>query len=139
MKLYSLKVSKILLMGSVLSRFHLNNFANARGFSNIFQRVSKNLNNPIQLIYNQLESIEKSSYTKIVNVPFESINIKNCLDLMTSVTLEDIGYNNVDLRSIKYAHCVTIYSCELFDIAGLSVYNIIKNVVTNNISISTLI
>ena len=82
--------------------------AAGRGFTNSVKRISPiwSINNPIQLIYNELDSLSRNvddrnssgerslvahSYKHAINFPLESETIKKCLELMKLVTLKDIG------------------------------------------------
>lgn len=119
-----------LTMGPLLSRSYYS--LSLKGFSTM------NKNNPIQLIFNQLHELNQliasgssnsistgtSKYfdnEKILNIfnyPNQNTQLQNCLNLMKNVSLEDIGYHNINMNSIRDSHCVTVYSCQSFDIAA---------------------
>lgn len=124
-----------LMMGPLLSRSY--HSLSSKGFAS-FSNAFRNNNNPIQLIFNQLNEfnlfinsgtsssleigktnpINSNQLLNILNNPNQNAQLQSCLNLMKKVSLEDIGYHNINMNTIKDAHCVTIYSCPSFDIAA---------------------
>ena len=129
-----------LMMGPLLSRsYHSLSFKG--GFASISNSF-RNSNNPIQLMFNQLNELhqfinsdrtsssssldnDKTNPVKsnqkllhILNHPTQNAQLQSCLNLMGKVSLEDIGYHNINMNTIKDAHCVTAYSCPSFEIAA---------------------
>ena len=90
-------------------------FTKARGFNRFYRLFSSK--NPLQKIYDILSPLNESHIRSIVSAPEESIHIKECIDSMENITLNDVGLSSSSLSRIKDCVCMNIYSCKKFHIA----------------------
>ena len=76
---------------------------------------NQNSSNVIQNIYENLKYI--NNMKEVVKTPLECTNIKQCLELMDSVTLTDLGLNNKNLESINRSFCMHIVETNNFHVS----------------------
>lgn len=83
---------------------------------------SNESNHVIQNIYENLKHI--NNMNEVIKTPLQCTNIKQCLELMNSVTLADLGLHNKNLETIKRSFCMHIVETNNFHV---SIFIIPKN------------
>jgi hypothetical protein len=80
-----------------------------------FNSMSSSNSNSIQYIYDNLISI--NDWTQAVNSPLSCKNIDECLQLMNTVSLQDLGLHTVNLELVPRSFCMHIVDNDKFHIS----------------------
>lgn len=88
-----------------------------QGQGSINQQVPLPRGSAIQKIYDNLINIPKNKFFESVSNPLKCDNIKNCLNAMNDITLQDLGFTEKEVESLDESVCANIAYNQYFNMA----------------------
>ena len=122
-KIYAIII--IFLMSLLFSNALYSKFTKVLRTMNVRSKSNSNQNNSNNIIQNIYENLKNINNMKeIIKTPLQCNNIVQCLQLMNSVTLTDLGLNNKNLENVNRSFCMHIVETNNFHV---SIFIIPKN------------